>query len=70
MGDFKPVAAFQFLEDDIDPLDGVNGPLAGNAFSESLESLWHKTDELLSEHINKNYCGKCGKCDEWYTFNF
>ena len=47
-----------------------NGPLAGNAFSESLESLWHKTDELLSEHINKNYCGKCGKCDEWYTFNF
>lgn len=30
MGDFKPVAAFQYLEDDIDSLDGVNGLLAGN----------------------------------------
>lgn len=30
MGDFKPVAAFQFLKDDIDPLDGVNGLFAGN----------------------------------------
>ena len=44
--------------------------VAGNAFKESLETIWHKTDDLLLNHINKNYCGKCEKCDEWYTFNF
>ena len=52
-----------------EPADG-NCLAAGNVFSESLEAIWHKTDELLNNHINKNYCGKCGKCDEWYTFNF
>ena len=30
MGDFKPVAAFQFLEYDIDPLNRVDGPFAAN----------------------------------------
>ena len=43
---------------------------AGNVFTESLETIWHKTDEQLLNHINKKYCGKCEKCDEWYTFNF
>ena len=49
--------------------------IIGNAFTQKLEEIWHKTDELLGNHINKNYCcaGKCAnceKCDEWYTFNF
>ncbi len=52
--------------------------IMGNAFTQSLEEIWHKSDVLLENHINKNYCcnGKtvecanCEKCDEWYTFNF
>ena len=46
------------------------GPSAGNVFEQSLEEIWHKTDELLQNHIDKKYCQKCEKCDEWYTFNF
>ena len=42
----------------------------GNAFTEELETIWQKNNELLEKHINKNYCEKCEKCDEWYTFNF
>ena len=49
--------------------------ITGNVFNQPLEEIWHKTDELLENHINKKYCcaGKCAdceKCDEWYTFNF
>ena len=55
-----------------------NQNISGNVFNQKLEEIWHKTDDLLENHINKNYCctgnsGKCadcGKCDEWYTFNF
>ncbi len=52
-----------------------NQNITGNVFNQSLEEIWHKTDSLLENHINKNYCcaGKCAdceKCDEWYTFNF
>ena len=50
----------------------------GNVFTQGLEELWYKNDELLKNHINKNYCcsgnsvkcANCEKCDEWYTFNF
>ena len=42
----------------------------GNVFTENLEDIWHKSDDLLKNHIDKKYCEKCEKCDEWYTFNF
>ena len=42
----------------------------GNVFEKPLEEIWSKTDELLKNHINRKYCDKCEKCDEWYTFNF
>ena len=55
-----------------------NENIIGNAFNQNLEEIWHKNDQLLENHINKNYCcngnsvncKKCEKCDEWYTFNF
>jgi len=44
--------------------------IVGNVFAEDLETVWHKTDEILNQHINKKYNEKCEKCDEHYTFNF
>jgi len=51
-------------------LGGNNCILSGNVFNQPLEEIWHKTDENLKKHINKEYKGKCENCDEWYTFNF
>lgn len=42
----------------------------GNVFQEGIESLWKKYDHELASHIKENYCKICGKCDEYYTFNF
>lgn len=47
-------------------LDGI----VGNVFTESLESIWKKTDSILLEHINNKYNQKCRNCDEYYTYNF
>lgn len=44
--------------------------IVGNVFNEELENLWHKTDDLLVQHIAGNYNEMCGKCDESYTYNF
>lgn len=42
----------------------------GNVFSESLESVWRKSDHLMGDQINKKYDEISWKCDEYYTFNF
>lgn len=42
----------------------------GNVWESSLEEIWKKLDSVILEHINKKYNEKCGKCDEYYTFNF
>jgi len=42
----------------------------GNALQDDLADIWQKKDSLLAEHINKDYKGPCGNCDEYYTFNF
>ena len=47
-------------------LDGI----IGNAFSEELAVLWNKTNEVLTEHKNNKYNGKCKDCDEYYTYFF
>ena len=44
--------------------------VCGNAFTDDLFEIWHKFDGELKNHINTIYCEKCGKCDEYYTFNF
>lgn len=42
----------------------------GNIFDSDFESIWKLSEEKLEEHLKSNYCGKCGDCDEYYTFNF
>ena len=42
----------------------------GNVFESSLEEIWQKNNSLIEEQIKNNYNKRCGKCDEYYTFNF
>ncbi|MCR5699410.1 MAG: spiro-SPASM protein [Treponemataceae bacterium] len=44
--------------------------LQGNAFTESLESIWEKRRKCVKEHSEGTYQNICGKCDEYYIFNF
>ncbi|MCR5189366.1 MAG: spiro-SPASM protein [Treponema sp.] len=44
--------------------------IIGNVFKDDLEVIWHKTDDLLKNHIEKKYIDKCERCDEAYTYNF
>ncbi|MCQ2247810.1 MAG: spiro-SPASM protein [Treponema sp.] len=46
------------------------GQPLGNVFEEEIEKVWQKFLPVVKEHVDGNYCGKCGKCDEYYTFNF
>lgn len=48
----------------------VLSEIVGNVFTQSLEEVWHKSDEILNQHINKKYNQRCERCDEYYTFNF
>ncbi|MBP5329508.1 MAG: spiro-SPASM protein [Spirochaetaceae bacterium] len=47
-------------------LDGI----IGNAFDDSLESIWEKNEALFAEQVDNVYGGICENCDEYYTFNF
>ena len=42
----------------------------GNVFKEDLEDIWKRFNDSVTDHINKKYSEMCGKCDEYYTFNF
>ncbi|MDE5580304.1 MAG: SPASM domain-containing protein, partial [Treponemataceae bacterium] len=44
--------------------------ILGNVFESELEEIWQKKNSVLQEHIQKNYGVRCGKCDEYYIFNF
>jgi len=46
------------------------GNILGNAFSDSLESVWEKGLPFYTRHCGKDYPGLCAGCDEYYTFNF
>ena len=44
--------------------------IQGNVFEQGIAAVWEKLNDELKNHINQNYCEKCGGCDEFYTFNF
>ncbi len=44
--------------------------ILGNVFDSDLEEIWQKKNAVLKEHVQKNYGGHCGRCDEYYIFNF
>lgn len=44
--------------------------IQGNVFEEGIKPVWQKFDQELKNHLEENYCKKCGGCDEFYTFNF
>lgn len=51
-------------------LQMLKSKIAGNAFSENLSDIWKNFDDELKNHMKNNYCSMCGKCDDYYTFNF
>lgn len=42
----------------------------GTIYTDSLEKIWNNVTKELENHCINNYGEKCGKCDEYYTFNF
>ncbi|MDR2589036.1 MAG: spiro-SPASM protein [Spirochaetales bacterium] len=50
--------------------DITAGRVLGNIFSDSLETIWQRGGVAYREHLQKNYGGICGNCDEYYTYNF
>ncbi|MBI9102136.1 MAG: spiro-SPASM protein [Spirochaetales bacterium] len=46
------------------------GDKMGNILIDSAESIWARGDELYMEHTRESYPSICGRCDEFYTFNF
>ncbi len=50
--------------------DLKNDHALGNIFTEDLPEIWNRAAPLYLKHIKGEYPGICGKCDEYYTFNF
>lgn len=44
--------------------------IIGNAFTESLASIWERMTFYAEKDMKCEYGEVCGKCDEYYTFNF
>jgi spiro-SPASM protein len=44
--------------------------LLGNLLTDDMKSLWEKGGVSYGEHLDKKYTSICGKCDEYYTYNF
>lgn len=42
----------------------------GNVLDEAVEAVWKRMGDVAECHIKGEYPGKCGNCDEYYTFNF
>lgn len=44
--------------------------IVGNVFTDSIEEIWRKNDDVLLSHLHEKYPLPCEKCDEYYTYNF
>jgi spiro-SPASM protein len=42
----------------------------GNLLTEDPETIWDRGNRHYRDHLEKNYAGLCGSCDEYYTYNF
>ncbi|MDR1932411.1 MAG: spiro-SPASM protein [Spirochaetales bacterium] len=42
----------------------------GNLLTDDIRTIWEAADGRYHEHLAKNYSDICGKCDEYYTYNF
>jgi spiro-SPASM protein len=47
-----------------------NGIVLGNAFTEPLDILWERGEQLYRDQCEKKYNALCAECDEYYTYNF
>jgi spiro-SPASM protein len=70
--------------EELQALNALNGPppessarimtgparILGNAFNDSLETIWERGLGPCIEQGAGRYTGICGGCDEYYTFNF
>ena len=48
----------------------ILGSSQGNVFTEDLQTIWQRRNELVEEHLQGKYNSMCEKCDEYYIFNF
>ncbi|MDR3200534.1 MAG: spiro-SPASM protein [Spirochaetales bacterium] len=42
----------------------------GNLITDDIQAIWDKAGGFYREQLDKNYSNICGKCDEYYTYNF
>ncbi len=42
----------------------------GNIFEDGMEEVWNRMSPYYGKHISGELPELCGKCDEYYTFNF
>ncbi len=47
-----------------------NERVLGNIFTDDIEEIWREGEKYYLEQLESNYSGICGKCDEYYTYNF
>jgi len=57
-------------KEDLSIFKGHKNWCLGNAFNDSLESIWLNGERFYKEQCKKQYLKQCMDCDEYYTFNF
>jgi spiro-SPASM protein len=46
------------------------GQALGNAFTDDLAGIWERGGRQYARHVRGDFPDLCGRCDEYYTFNF